>query len=434
MISWSTERRKLKDLVPAKYNPRKLTEQQEKDLTASLSKFNLADPVIINKNNTVIGGHQRLIILKKQGVEEVDVRVPDRELSEKEEKELNLRLNKNTGEFVDDLLKEFDQDMLLDVGFDSKDIDRLFPVTQSDADDAVPAPPVEPVSKPGDVWELGEHRVMCGDATKIEDVEKLMAGRKADMVFTDPPYNVNYGATMRDKLGYKVSKENAGRKILNDHFPDKQAFYQFLYDAISSARPFVAGDVYVCMSSSELHTLQKAFSDCGGHWSTFIIWVKNTFTIGRANYQRQYEPILYGWFEGSSHYWSGRRDLGDVVLQSMRTDADGSRWVRINDEDGVATDVWEFDKPLKNKEHPTMKPVTLVVRAVKNSSKDGDIVLDPFLGSGSTLIACEKTSRVCYGLELDPVYVDVCKKRWEDFTGKKAHLVTRAERDTTCAV
>jgi len=184
-------------------------------------------------------------------------------------------------------------------------------------------------------------------------------------------------------------------------------------------QPFVRGDVYIAMSSSELHTLQKAFTECGGHWSTFIIWVKNTFTIGRANYQRQYEPILYGWFEGSSHYWSGRRNLGDVVKETLREDVDGTSWLKI-EEGGIETDIWEVDKPSKNKEHPTMKPVALMTRAITNSSLPGNIVLDSFLGSGSTLIACEKTGRVCYGVELDPKYVDVIIKRWEDYTGQKA--------------
>ncbi|MDZ4296106.1 MAG: site-specific DNA-methyltransferase [Patescibacteria group bacterium] len=205
----------------------------------------------------------------------------------------------------------------------------------------------------------------------------------------------------------------------NDNFADKQAFYQFLYDALSAMRPFVRGDVYVAMSSSELHTLQKAFIDCGGHWSTFIIWVKNTFTIGRANYQRQYEPILYGWFEGSSHYWSGRRNLGDVVKEVMREEVDGTKWLKI-EEGGIETDIWEFPKPTKNKEHPTMKPIALCTRAISNSSLRDEIVLDLFGGSGSTLIAAEQTGRMCYMMELDPKYCDVIRKRYEILTGQNS--------------
>jgi DNA modification methylase len=171
------------------------------------------------------------------------------------------------------------------------------------------------------------------------------------------------------------------------------------------------------MSSSELHTLQKAFADCGGHFSTFIIWVKHHFTLGRANYQRQYEPILYGWFDGSSHYWSGVRNLGDVYKQDdAYIDELGQVWLRA---DNLSTDVWEIDRPMKSKEHPTMKPVKLCARGITNSCKKNDLVLDTFGGSGSTLIACEQTDRTCYMMELDPKYCDVIRKRYANFIGKE---------------
>jgi DNA modification methylase len=263
---------------------------------------------------------------------------------------------------------------------------------------------------------------MCGDSTVAADMDKLMDGKKADIVFTDPPYNVNYGATMKDNMRKRVSKENAGRTILNDHFKTKEGFYQFLYGAISSFKPYVAGDVYVCMSSSELHTLQRAFSDCGGHFSTFIIWVKNHFTIGRANYQRQYEPILYGWFEGSSHYWSGVRNLGDVYGRHKITlDTDGVPMVRV-EACGIESDIWEFPKPVKSKDHPTMKPIGLCARGIRNSSMPEGLVLDSFSGSGTTIMAAEQTGRTCYAMELSEVYCDVNVKRWEQFTGGKAEL------------
>ena len=166
--------------------------------------------------------------------------------------------------------------------------------------------------------------------------------------------------------------------------------------------------------------IEQVAASIGGHWSTFIIWAKDRFTLGRSNYQRQYEPILYGWFDGSSHYWSGRRNLGDVVKDKIREDVDGSRWLKLDD---IQTDVWEFAKPKENKVHPTMKPVSLMERAIVNSSMPEQIVLDHFLGSGSTLIACEKTNRICYGMELDPKYIDVIIKRWEDYTGQKAELL-----------
>jgi DNA modification methylase len=207
------------------------------------------------------------------------------------------------------------------------------------------------------------------------------------MAVTDPPYNVDYGNSAKDKMRGK------DRRILNDALGD--GFYQFLYDTCINLLMVTKGACYICMSSSELHTLQKAFTDAGGKWSTFIIWAKNTFTLGRADYQRQYEPILYGWKDGSQHYWCGARDQGDV---------------------------WFVDKPRVNDLHPTMKPVELIERAITNSSKSRDIVLDLFGGSGTTLIAAERTGRSARLMELDPKYVDVIVQRWQDYTGNKAVL------------
>jgi DNA modification methylase len=303
-------------------------------------------------------------------------------------------------------LREADFDLDI-TGFDFEDIDRLLngelPENQGLTDeDAAPEVTENPLSQPGDVWLLGDHRVLCGSATVLADLEKVMDGVLADMVFTDPPYNVDYGNTAKDKIRAKGGKK-AGRTIMNDNLGE--GFEQFLYDACVNFLLVCKGAVYVCMSSSELDTLQSAFRKAGGKWSTFVIWAKNTFTLGRSDYQRQYEPILYGWKEGAEHFWCGARDQGDV---------------------------WFFNKPQKNDLHPTMKPVELVERAVRNSSKTRDIVLDPFGGSGSTLIACEKTGRQARLIELDPRYVDVIVKRWEDFTGKTAiHAVTNQTFEKT---
>jgi DNA modification methylase len=259
------------------------------------------------------------------------------------------------------------------------------PATGLTDEDAAPEPPPHPVSSSGDLWLLGDHRVLCGDASAQNDVDRLLAGGLADMVFTDPPYNVNYGATMKDKPRKKT------RKIANDNLGD--GFEQFLRDACVNMLAVTKGAIYICMSSSELHTLQKVFREAGGHWSTFVIWAKNTFTMGRSDYQRQYEPILYGWKEGTDHFWCGARDQGDV---------------------------WFVKKPVSNDLHPTMKPVELVERAIRNSSKGRDTVLDPFGGSGSTLIACEKAGRQARLIELEPKYCDVIIRRWEQYTGKPA--------------
>jgi DNA modification methylase len=260
-------------------------------------------------------------------------------------------------------------------------------ITGNTDDDAVPETPEAPVTVPGDVWLLGEHRLLCGDSTQIDAVEKVLSGGLADMTWTDPPYGVNYGATMKDKLRKKH------RRIANDNLGP--AFEPFLRDACANILAVTKGAVYICMSSSELHTLHKAFTEAGGHWSTFVIWAKNTFTMGHADYQRQYEPILYGWKEGTDHYWCGARDQGDV---------------------------WFVKKPIANDLHPTMKPVELVERAIRNSSKSRDTVLDPFAGSGSTLIACEKTGRQARLIELEPKYCDVIIRRFEEFSGKRAVL------------
>ena len=225
------------------------------------------------------------------------------------------------------------------------------------------------------------------DAEGTAAIERLMDGQLADMVFSDPPYNVDYGSGAKGKL------QGKDRRILNDALGD--GFYQFLYDACVNMLTVTKGACYICMSSSELHTLQRAFTDAGGKWSTFVIWAKNTFTLGRADYQRQYEPILYGWKQGADHFWCGARDQGDV---------------------------WFVDKPRVNDLHPTMKPVELVERAIRNSSKSRDIVLDLFGGSGTTLVAAERTGRSARLLELDPRYVDVIVTRWQNLTGGVAVL------------
>ena len=256
--------------------------------------------------------------------------------------------------------------------------------------DEAPEPPAEPVSRPGDLWICGEHRVLCGDATVLADVEKVLGGELADMTFCDPPYGVNYANSAKDKLRGK------NRPILNDNLGED--FGALLYDACVNILTFTKGAVYICMSSSELDRLQKAFREAGGKWSTFVIWAKNTFTLGRSDYQRQYEPILYGWKDGTDHYWCGARDQGDV---------------------------WFFDKPHMNDLHPTMKPVALVERAIRNSSKSRDIVLDPFGGSGTTLIAAEHAGRRARLIELDPRYADVIVQRWQTATGGSAkHAAT----------
>lgn len=394
VVTWPVEK-----LIPYARNARTHSDDQVAQIAASIAEFGWTNPILAGADGIVIAGHARLLAARKLGMTEVPVIVLDH-LTESQRRALVLadnRLALNAGwdeEMLRVEMAALDEDGFnLEVaGFTDEEIEGLLRDPEevhagNTDDDAVPETPETAVSIPGDVWILGEHRLLCGDATQMTDVEKVLAGGLADMVFCDPPYNVNYGATMKDKLrGNK-------RKIANDDLG--QAFEQFLRDACVNILAVTKGAIYVCMSSSELHTLQKAFREAGGHWSTFVIWAKNTFTMGRSDYQRQYEPILYGWKEGTDHFWCGARDQGDV---------------------------WFIKKPHANDLHPTMKPVELVERAIRNSSKSRDTVLDPFGGSGSTLIACEKSGRQARVIELDPKYCDVVCRRFHEFSGNPATL------------
>ena len=388
---WPLER-----LIPHARNARTHSEEQVAQIAGSIAEFGFVNPVLVGDDGVIVAGHGRVLAARKLGLSEVPVIVLSH-LTPTQRRALMIADNQiatNAG-WNDEMLaaelaalkdEAFDLDLL---GFDDAEIDRLLAGTDDEtADlDEAPEPPAEPVSRPGDLWICGEHRVLCGDATVLADVEKVLGGELADMAFTDPPYNVNYANTAKDKLRGK------NRPILNDALGED--FGALLYDACVNILTLTKGAVYICMSSSELDRLQKAFREAGGKWSTFVIWAKNTFTLGRSDYQRQYEPILYGWKDGTDHYWCGARDQGDV---------------------------WFFDKPHKNDLHPTMKPVALVERAIRNSSKSRDIVLDPFGGSGTTMIAAEHAGRRARLIELDPKYVDVIVQRWQGQTDQAAKL------------
>jgi DNA modification methylase len=391
---WPLER-----LIPCARNSRTHTEEQVVQIAASIQEFQWTNPILVAPDGVIIAGHARVLAARKLGMTEVPVIVLDH-LTPTQRRGLVLADNKlalNAGWDEEMLRVELEalkeEDFNLDVtGFSDAELEALLqePETAGEGltdEDAVPEASENAIAVPGDVWVLGDHRLLCGDSTQMEAVEKVLAGGLADMAFFDPPYNVNYGATMKDKLRGKA------RPIKNDNLGD--GFAQFLKDACINALAVTKGAIYICMSSSELHTLHRAFTEAGGHWSTFVIWAKNTFTMGRSDYQRQYEPILYGWKEGTDHFWCGARDQGDV---------------------------WFIKKPVANDLHPTMKPVELVERALRNSSKTRDTVLDPFGGSGSTLIACERTGRQARLIELEPKYCDVIVRRWQDHTGREAML------------
>jgi DNA modification methylase len=391
----------ISELRPDPANPRRISDQELESLTRSIRQFGLVDPIIARREDkTIIGGHQRLIVARRLGIKTVPVVLVD--LSPEQARLLNLALNRISGSWDQELLGRLlaelgevpDVDLSLS-GFSEEELKRYLKKLEArekrerletfDLDAALEAAQATPVAQPGDLWLLGDHRLLCGDSLDPSQAERLMGGTRARMAFIDPPYNVAYGSQGGDPRNGRRSA------IQNDDLG--QGFYDFLLRGCQNLLSITDGAVYICMSSSELHTLQWAFVEAGGHWSTFIIWAKDSFTLGRSDYQRQYEPLLYGWREGAKHHWCGDRDQGDV---------------------------WDFAKPATSPLHPTMKPVPLLQRAIENSSNTGDVVLDLFLGSGSTLIGCERTGRVCYGMELAPEYVDVAVRRWEAFTGEKA--------------
>jgi DNA modification methylase len=412
-------------------NARTHPEKQIELLCKNIEKFGFTVPLLLDKDNVVIAGHGRILAMKRLNRETVPCVIMDN-LTEEEVKALRLADNKLAElsdwnmEIVIDELKELNMagfDLTM-TGFDGDLI-----LEPEKKDEELPESP-DTLAQPGDIWQLGRHRIMCGDSTDPEAVARLMNGERAAMVWTDPPYNVDYGAAL----------ENAREGIMNDSM-SKADFRTFLDKVCANLTAYSDGGIYICMSSSELDTLKQAFEENGGHWQNFIVWVKNTFTLGRCDYQHRHEPILYGWPKGVvNHYFIQDRDHSNVWedVASMKTTFDGEvTTIKIQ---GITmklkgkiegqvirkkqkVDIWRYDKPSKSTEHPTMKPIALVTEAIINSSQIGQIVMDLFLGGGSAIIACEKTNRSCYGMELDPHYLDVCIKRWEEFSGCAAEKI-----------
>ena len=388
---WPTDK-----LVPYARNARTHSDSQVAQIAASIAEFGFTNPILAGSDGVIVAGHGRLAAAQKLGIATVPVVVLDH-LTPTQRRALVIadnRIAENAGwdeamlqvELAD--LQGDDFDLSL-TGFDADALADLLAGEETTSDgqtdeDSVPDAGTS-ITRPGDVWICGNHRVICGDSTDASTYYALMAGEIADMVFTDPPYNVDYANTAKDKM------RGTDRPILNDNLG--AGFHDFLLAALTPTLAHCRGGIYVAMSSSELDVLQSAFRTAGGKWSTFIIWAKHTFTLGHADYQRQFEPILYGWPSDGTRHWCGARDQGDV---------------------------WNIKKPQKNDLHPTMKPVELVERAVRNSSRPGDIVLDSFGGSGTTMIASEKSDRKARLIELDPKYVDVIVRRWQDYAGAQA--------------
>jgi len=388
---WPTDK-----LVPYARNARTHSDSQVAQIAASIAEFGFTNPILAGSDGVIVAGHGRLAAAQKLGIAIVPVVILDH-LTPTQRRALVIadnRIAENAGwdeamlqvELAD--LQGDDFDLSL-TGFDADALADILAGEETTSDgqtdeDSVPDAGTS-ITRPGDVWLCGNHRVICGDSTDAGIYDALMAGEIADMVFTDPPYNVDYANTAKDKM------RGTDRPILNDNLG--AGFHDFLLAALTPTLAHCRGGIYVAMSSSELDVLQSAFRSAGGKWSTFIIWAKHTFTLGHADYQRQFEPILYGWPTNGTRHWCGARDQGDV---------------------------WNIKKPHKNDLHPTMKPVELVERAVRNSSRPGDIVLDSFGGSGTTMIASEKSDRKARLIELDPKYVDVIVRRWQDYAGAQA--------------
>lgn len=437
------ENRRIIDLKPAEYNPRKaLTpdDAEYQNIKRSIETFGYVDPIIINSDGTIIGGHQRCTVLSDLGYEEVEVVVVD--LNKQDEKALNVALNKITGEWdnlkLKDLLIELDlgdYDISL-TGFNNKDLEELIELTdfepevsedEFDSDSAYDESVSEgPLVKQGEVWQLGRHRLMCGDSTNINDVQKLMGAELMDLIITDPPYNVNY-QEKAERLNKFRPNNNGDMAIENDTL-DWDDFYDFLFRAFISMAAYMreGAAIYVFHSDNEGLTFRRSFDDAGLTLRQVLIWEKNNFVLGMQDYHWRHEPILYGQKDGARRYFINDRTQDTVILED---DVDFEAMKKpeliqyikdmINRYADQTSVIYE-KKPMSSSLHPTMKPIELIAKFMKNSSKKGWNVGDLFGGSGSTLMAAEQLDRNAYLMELDEHYASVIIKRWEDFTGQQA--------------
>jgi DNA modification methylase len=385
-------------LVPCARNARTHSKEQILQLRASLREFGFVNPVILDKDFNIIAGHGRVMAAKAEGLTEIPC-VFVEHLTDAQKKAYILadnRLALSAGwdeellalEFAD--LKDLGFDLDL-TGFDAGEIEKLFAAEKDAAEDSfdVAAELEKPTfSKLGDIWTLGRHRVICGDSTKPETYAALMQGKQANLIVTDPPYGIDY--------------QGAAGKIKNDKFDTDQQFYEFLLAAFKNMEAALANDgaAYVFHADSKGLVFRKAFDDAGFKLAGACIWVKNSFTLGRSDYQWGHEPCLYGWKKAGKHTWYGDRKQSTV---------------------------WHCDKPSRSEKHPTMKPVPLLAVPVGNSTQTNGIVLEPFGGSGSTLICCEQLGRICYAIELDEKFVDVIVERYAEMAGTAADIFV--ERD-----
>lgn len=433
---WSVDK-----VIPYKRNPRRNEDAVEK-VAASIREFGFKQPIVVDKDHVIVVGHTRLLAALRLGIKEVPVLVAA-DLSPAQVKAYRLADNRvhQEAEWDEELLALELGDLsklgfnLESTGFDVDEINALLNLEQGGLlpgakEDAIPETPAKPSTLPGELYLLGKHRLICGDSTDPFTIEKLFSGAKADAVFTDPPYNVDYDG------GATPSKTRVAGKISNDHMEDG-LFRQFLLRAYSVMFRVLkdGAAVYVCHADSEGLNFRGAFVDAGFKLSGCLVWVKDALVLGRSDYQWQHEPILYGWKPTGAHRWYGDRKsttVSEFMLQAPLTLVEpnvyrlrlGDQWFQIRGENlsvqELETTVARIPKPRKSDDHPTMKPVALIDKMLRNSTKKNDLVFDPFGGSGSTLISCEKLGRTAYLCELEPKFCDVIVARWETATGKKA--------------
>ena len=390
----SSELWPIEKITPYARNSRTHSDEQVAQIAASIREWGWTNPVLVDEDGGLIAGHGRLLAARKLGLSQIPTMVA-KGWSEAQKKAYVIADNKlalNAGWDLELLavelgdLQGLDFDLML-TGFSDDELGKLLAEkTEGNTDpDEIPEVSADPIARPGDVWLMGKHRLLCGDSTSVDDMEKLTGGQLVDMWLTDPPYNVAYEGGTKDKL-----------TIQNDNMGDEQ-FRAFLRDAYVTADTVMKpGAVfYIWHADSEGYNFRGAARDAGWQVRQCLIWKKSSQVMGRQDFHWKHEPCLYGWKDGAAHLWANDRKQ---------------------------TTVMEFDKPSRNGEHPTMKPVAIFEYQLLNNTKGGDIVLDSFAGSGTTVIAAEKNGRVAHLMELDPRYCDVIIKRWQDFTGKAATL------------
>ena len=418
-MKWKNETRKVKDLIPADYNPRRLTEKQRADLTDSIKEFGRVLQVVVNGNN-IIGGHQRAKIYADLGIEEIEVRVPEKKLTPKQEEKLNLRLNQNTGEWDYEKLYKLDTEMLLEVGFGDSELAGMFDdveLLDDETGGGSKKEDIEPRIALGEVWKLGKHRLMCGDSRGSENVEKLMGKDRADMIYCDPPYNI--GLNYNVGMGGTKDKYGDGKRF-NKDLQAKEGYRDFISMTIGSATDYAKKDCHVFYWCDEnyIHLLQELYPEHGIKNQRVCLWIKNNlFPKPQIAFNKCYEPCVYG-TKGKPYLNKGMINLTEV----LNTDIDTGN--QMQDQIHEYFNIWLADRdPTNEYQHPTQKPLSLHERPLKRCTTVGDIVLDLFGGSGSTLIACGQLGRKCRMMEVDPIFATGIINRWEETTGNKAKKI-----------